>query len=219
MYSMCSSRFPSWCGRCEPIFRWWSWLLLWIQNPWVHSPVVRAADWRSAGPRFNSGWRSWFIFVTGSDNLTNQIIQMYNIMSPIRTVITTITRKSVKSLTLFLFIYFTFFFFWLFDFFKNFFHFQKTFFFLWKKKVSLNAFWLFLTCFIFLFWIKKTFFHLFYLLTFKKFLPLHLFYLLYPFSSFTLFFWPIVTFFFETLFTFFNSLPFFNLFSKKKTFL
>ena len=34
--------------------------------------------------------------MTGSDNLTNQIIQMYNIISPIRTVITTITRKSVK---------------------------------------------------------------------------------------------------------------------------
>ena len=58
--------------------------------------MVRAADFRSAGPWFNSGWRSWFTFVTGSDNLTNQIIQMYNIMSPIRTVITTITRKSVK---------------------------------------------------------------------------------------------------------------------------
>ena len=34
--------------------------------------------------------------MTGSDNLTNQIIQMFNNMSPIRTVITTITRKSVK---------------------------------------------------------------------------------------------------------------------------
>ena len=56
----------------------------------------RAADCRSAGPCFNSGWRSWFTFVTGSENLTNQIIQMYNIMSPIRTVIATITRKSVN---------------------------------------------------------------------------------------------------------------------------
>ena len=34
--------------------------------------------------------------MTGSDNLTNQIIQMFNNMSPIRTVITTITRKSVN---------------------------------------------------------------------------------------------------------------------------
>ena len=68
----------------------------WLQIPWVHSPVVRAADCRSAGPWFNSGWRSWFIFMTGSDNLTNQTAQRYNIMSPIRTVITTISRKSVK---------------------------------------------------------------------------------------------------------------------------
>ena len=58
--------------------------------------MVRAADCRSAGPWFNSGWKSWFIFVTGSDNLTNQIIQMFNNMSPIRTIITTITRKSVN---------------------------------------------------------------------------------------------------------------------------
>ena len=58
--------------------------------------MVRAADCRSAGPWFNSGWRSWFIIVTGSDNLTNQIIQMFNNVSPIRTVITTITRKSVN---------------------------------------------------------------------------------------------------------------------------
>ena len=96
MYSMCSSRFPFWCGRCESTYRWWSWLLLSTQNPRVHSPVVRAADCRSAGPRFNSGWKSWFTFMTGSDNLTNQIIQMFNNMSPITTVIATITRKSVK---------------------------------------------------------------------------------------------------------------------------
>ena len=67
MYSMCSSRFPSWCGRCESIYRWWSWLLIWTQSPRVHSSMVRAADCRSAGPWFNSGWRSWFIFMTGSD--------------------------------------------------------------------------------------------------------------------------------------------------------
>ena len=58
--------------------------------------MVGAADCRSAGPWFNSGWKSWFIFVTGSDNVMNQIIQMFNNKSPIRTVITTITRKSVN---------------------------------------------------------------------------------------------------------------------------
>ena len=59
--------------------------------------MVGAADCRSAGPWFNSGWKSWFIFLTGSDNVINQIIQMFNNKSPIRTVITTITRKSVNS--------------------------------------------------------------------------------------------------------------------------
>ena len=58
--------------------------------------MVRATDCRSAGPWFNSGWKSWFIFVTGSDNVMNQIIQMFNKKRPIRTVITTITRKSVN---------------------------------------------------------------------------------------------------------------------------
>ena len=58
--------------------------------------MVRAADCRSAGPWFNSGWRSWFIFMTGSDNLMNHPAQRYNTVSPIRTVITTITRKSVN---------------------------------------------------------------------------------------------------------------------------
>ena len=71
-------------------------LLLWIQNPRVHSSMVRAAGCRSAGPWFNSGWRSWFIFMTGSDNLMNHPAQRYKTMSPIRTVITTITRKSVN---------------------------------------------------------------------------------------------------------------------------
>ena len=71
-------------------------MLLWTQNLRVHSSMVRAADCRSAGPWSNSGWMSWFIFMTGSDNLTNHPAQRYNIMSPIRTVITTITRKSVK---------------------------------------------------------------------------------------------------------------------------
>ena len=112
MYSLCSSRLlPFWCGWCEAsgntgcelvtgqsldIYRWWSWLLLWIQNPRVHSSMVRAADCRSAGPWFNSGWRSWCIFMTGSDILMNHPAQRYNTMSPIRTVITTITRKSVN---------------------------------------------------------------------------------------------------------------------------
>ena len=72
-------------GRC---------LLLWIQ---IRGGImVGAADCRSAGPWFNSGWKSWFTFLTGYDKLTNQIIQMFNNMSPIRTVITTITRKSVN---------------------------------------------------------------------------------------------------------------------------
>ena len=66
------------------------WLLIWTQIPRVHSSVVRAADCRSAGPWFSSGWRSWFItFVTGSDNLTNPTNHMINSMSPT-------TRKSVK---------------------------------------------------------------------------------------------------------------------------
>ena len=60
------------------------------------SSVVRAADCRSPGPWFNSRWRSWFTFMTCSDNLTNQITQMINIMSPITTSIRTITRKSVN---------------------------------------------------------------------------------------------------------------------------
>ena len=58
--------------------------------------MVGAADCRSAGPWFNSGWKSWFIFLAGSDKVMNQIIQVFNNKSPIRTVITTITRKSVN---------------------------------------------------------------------------------------------------------------------------
>ena len=64
--------------------------LLWTQ---VHGSVVRAVDSRSAGPWFNSGWRSWFTFMTWS---SNQIIQMINIMSPITTSIRTITRMSAR---------------------------------------------------------------------------------------------------------------------------
>ena len=59
--------------------------------------MVGVTDCRSAGPWFNSGWKSLFTFLTGYDKLTNQIIQIFNNMSPIRTVITTITRKSVGN--------------------------------------------------------------------------------------------------------------------------
>ena len=69
-------------------------MFLWIQNR--GGIMVGATDCRSAGPWFNSGWKSWFIFMTGSDNLMNHPAQRYNTMSPIRTVITTITRKSVN---------------------------------------------------------------------------------------------------------------------------
>ena len=80
--------FPCTC----PVYRWWSWLLLWTrqdrerfyvssvylvintelcqdteyriwtQIPRVHSSVVRAADCRSAGPWFNSVWRSCMVY-------------------------------------------------------------------------------------------------------------------------------------------------------------
>ena len=121
-------------------YRWWLWLLLWIQNPRVYSPVVRAADCRSAGLWFNSGWRSWFIFMTGSDNLINYPAQMFNNMSPIRTVITTITRNSVNIFPFFSPFFFPFFlffplffpffsFFPLFIFFSSFFSFFSFFFF------------------------------------------------------------------------------------------
>ena len=72
--------------------------------------MVGAADCRSAGHWFNSAWKSWFIFVTGSDNVMNQIIQMFNNKSPIKTVITTITRKSVNKKSFFFWEGFFFFF-------------------------------------------------------------------------------------------------------------
>ena len=62
----------------------------------VHSPVVKAADCRSAGPWFNSGWWTLFTFVTWYDKLTNHDFLMINIMSPITTSNRTITRKSVN---------------------------------------------------------------------------------------------------------------------------
>ena len=58
----------------------------------VHSPVVKAADCRTAGPWFNSRWS----FVTWYDKLTDHNILMINIMSPITTSNRTITRKSVN---------------------------------------------------------------------------------------------------------------------------
>ena len=70
---------------------------IWTQISRVHSPVVRAADCRSAGPWFNSGWRTLFTFVTWYDKLTNDDFLMINIMSPITTSISTITRKSVNK--------------------------------------------------------------------------------------------------------------------------
>ena len=83
--------------------RWWFCLLLWMQ---IRGGImVGAADCRSAGPWFNSGWKSWFTFLTGYDKLTNQIIQMFNNMSPIRTVITTITRKPVNIFSFFTFLF------------------------------------------------------------------------------------------------------------------
>ena len=58
----------------------------------VHSPVVRAADCRSACPWFNSGWRHWIH--------NHWHVQRNNIMSAITTTITmpmtTIPRKSVN---------------------------------------------------------------------------------------------------------------------------
>ena len=80
---------------CLCTFAWWliyycanlCWLL-WTQ---VHDSVVRAVDCRSAGPWFDSGWRSWFTFMTCSDNPMNQISQMSISKRPI-------IRKSVKTL-------------------------------------------------------------------------------------------------------------------------
>ena len=62
----------------------------------VHCSVVRAAGCRSTGPWFSSRRRSWLNFMTW---LSNQIIQMINIMSPITTSIRTIARKSVNKIS------------------------------------------------------------------------------------------------------------------------
>ena len=68
-----------------------------IKISMVHSPVVKAADCRSAGPRFNSGRRTWFTFMMWYDKLTNPDLMMISFMSPITTSIRTITRKSVNT--------------------------------------------------------------------------------------------------------------------------
>ena len=94
-----------------PVHRWWIWLSLWIRGLekfcvssttmviktelWtrVHSPVIRAADCRSAGPWFYSGWRHWIHI--------HWHVQRNNIISPTTTTmtmpITTIPRKSVNK--------------------------------------------------------------------------------------------------------------------------
>ena len=92
-----SYRFPLWVmiKGCLCKFAWWLFYycanLCWFFWTQVHGSVVRAVDSRSAGPWFNSGWRSWFTFVTCSDNPMNQISQMFISKSPI-------TRKSVKKI-------------------------------------------------------------------------------------------------------------------------
>ena len=86
MISGCLCKFTWWLISCCADLCW----LLWTR---LYGSVVRAVDCRSAGPWFNSGWKSWFTFMTWS---SNQIIQMINIMSPITTSIRTITRNSVK---------------------------------------------------------------------------------------------------------------------------
>ena len=61
-------------------YRWSLWLLLWIQNPRVHSPVVRAADCRSAGPWFNSGVEVMVYLhdrIRQSDELSRTDVQQY----------------------------------------------------------------------------------------------------------------------------------------------
>ena len=56
----------------------------------MYGSVVRAVDCRLAGPWFNSGWKSWLMFMTCSDNAMNQISQMFISKS-------SITRNKVKK--------------------------------------------------------------------------------------------------------------------------
>ena len=78
---------------CLCKFAWWLVYycadLCWLLWTRVHGSVVRAVDCRSAGTWFNSGWKSWFTFMTCSDNPMNQISQMFISKS-------SITRNSVK---------------------------------------------------------------------------------------------------------------------------
>ena len=62
----------------------------------VHSPVVQAENCRSAGPWFNSGWRSCIAFMTWSEKLTNFSAQRNNITSPITTSTRTNDYKKVS---------------------------------------------------------------------------------------------------------------------------
>ena len=92
--------------RCLVVSVWLSilrcanlWLMLWTRISriqahwtWLYGSVVGVVDCRSAGPWFNSGWRSVYVMTWSS----NQIIQMINVMSPITTSIRTITRNSAK---------------------------------------------------------------------------------------------------------------------------
>ena len=68
---------------------------IWTQISRVHSPVVEAADFRSAGFWFNAGLWTLFTFLMWYDKVTNDDFLMINIMSPITTSIRTIARKSV----------------------------------------------------------------------------------------------------------------------------
>ena len=74
-----------------PVYRWWSWLLLWTQSSRVHSPVVQADDCRSAGPWFNSGRRSLIH--------THWHVQRNNIMSPITTTVTLANHINYKKVS------------------------------------------------------------------------------------------------------------------------
>ena len=82
MISGCLCKFVWWLIYSCADLCW----LLWTR---LYGSVVRAVDCRSAGPWFNSGWKSWFMFMTCSDNPMNQISQMFISKS-------SITRNSVK---------------------------------------------------------------------------------------------------------------------------
>ena len=58
---------------------------IWTQISRAQSPVVEAADCKSAGPWFNSGWRTLFSFVTWCEKLTDDDFLMINIVTPITT--------------------------------------------------------------------------------------------------------------------------------------